>query len=131
MSGIYLVARDAMLTGQLNTLTDALTLQLVGTGFTYNEADVDLTAIGGRVGTAMPVSVTEVQNGEVHCEDVLFVSVTDGTAITGILTYLAGVDDASSTPIGFTDLRADGVPLALTATGGDLNFTFVDYLLKI
>lgn len=129
MSGIYLVARNAMLTGQLNVLGDSLMLQLVGSDFTFDATESDLSVIGGRVGTPMPVTVIDVIGGEVQCEDVLFVSVPDGTAIAGLLTYRTGVD--ADMPIGFTDRRADGVPLATIGTGGDLNFAFVDYLLKI
>ena len=132
MSGIYFVARNAMLIGQLDVVTEPIMLQLVGFPFTYNETDTDLSVISGRIGTAMPVTVTEVTAGEVRCEDVLFPSVPDGSTAIGLLTYRAGVDDAGSMVIGFADRRADGVPLApLAGTGGDLNFTFVDYLLKI
>lgn len=132
MSGIYVTARNAMLIGQLDVVTDALMAQLVGAPFVYSENDTDLTAISGRIGTPMPVSITEVTNGEAHCAPVLFPSVPDGVSVSGVLTYRAGVDDAGSMLIGFADRRADAVPLnPLPGTGGDLLFDFVDYLLKI
>lgn len=132
MSGIYVTARNAMLIGQLDVVTDALMAQLVGAPFAFNENNTDLTAVSGRIGSPMPVSITTVTNGEAHCEPVLFPSVPDGATVSGVLTYRAGVDDAGSMLIGFADRRADAVPVnPLAGTGGDLVFEFVDYLLKI
>lgn len=128
MSGIYASARSALWQGGIDVMSDPVRAILVGPGYTYDEADTVLADLTDVIGTGVIVTIDAVTAGEVTCDPVTFVAVPDAAVIAGIVTYIEGTNDL----IGYADRRADSVPLNPTAaTGGDITFTFVDYLLKI
>lgn len=128
MSTVYRAARSALLLGQIDVTNDVLMMQMVGPGYVLNDAHDDIGDVTDKVGAAVTVNITGVVDGEAGCDPVTFVAVPDGSTIAGLVTYV----NASGLLVGFTDRRADSVPLnPLAGTGGDLTFNFVDYLLKI
>jgi len=128
MSGIYLAARSALWQGELDVATGPVGLALVGPGYVFDPDHSTTGDLTDVVGTA-PVTITNIIDGEVHCDPVTFVNVADTTTVAGLVTF---INDPGQGLIGFADRRADSVPLnPLTGNGGDLTFTFVDYLLKI
>lgn len=128
MSGIYRAARTALWEGQLDVVTGPVGLALVGPGYTYDPdhtTTADLTAV---IATA-PVTITNIVDGEVQCDPVTFVAIAETATVAGLVTF---INDGGQGLIGFVDRRADSVPVNPTAgSGGDMTFTFVDYLLKI
>ena len=128
MSGIYASARSALWLGDIDIMSAAVRAIMVGPGYVYDDTDTVLDDVSNVIGTGVIVTITAVTDGEVTCEPVTFVAVPDGTVVAAIVTYIEGTE----TLIGYADRRADSVPLNPTAgTGGDMTFTFVDYLLKI
>jgi hypothetical protein len=128
---VYPTARTALLAGDLDMDADPLALVLVGPPFAFDPADAWLSDITGTIGVAQTVTVTDVTDAQVHCASVTFPAVADGAHVTGVVLFRGGVDPASSLLIGCVDRRADSVPLSLMGNGGDLTFTFPDYLLTI
>jgi hypothetical protein len=128
MRVIYPSAKEALLRGQIDLMTDTIKAQLVG-AYTYNPTHVDTDDLTGLVGTALIVSVTDVANGVALCGDLVFDNLT-GPAVTGIAFYHEVDVDTPGTLVSFTDQRGDTTPLAVTPNGGDVTFTF-DFLLKI
>jgi hypothetical protein len=118
---VYPIAKHDFLTGAINMLTDTVKVALVTD--TYDPADTvlaDLTTVATAI-----VSVTEVTtDGRVLCNDVTFVNVT-GATVVGAVTFVDG-----GPLIGFTDQRADTVPLSFTPNGGDVTLSY-NYLVKL
>jgi hypothetical protein len=129
---IYPSARTALLTGQINMLTDTVMLVPLDSTYTYDETDRHLNDVTTTpVATAQIVSVIDVTDGEVHVQPITFPGVADGTTITGLVAYIDAGTPAVSPLLGFTNRRGDTVTLSVPGTGGDITFTFDDYLLKI
>jgi hypothetical protein len=128
VSGIYRSARSALWQGQIDMTAMPVAMALVGPGYVFDDTDTTMGDVTDIITTA-GVTVTGVVNGEVLCNPVTFTAVADGTTIAGLVTFIDSGDQAL---VGFADRRADSVPLnPLPGTGGDVTFTFVDYLLKI
>lgn len=124
---VYPVARSALLRGDVDLEANPLTLTPVGPVFTYDAADAVLADIAGTVGPAVAVTITGIANGEVTADPVLFATVADGVSVRGLVLAVV----ATSMLVAHIDRRADAVPLTALGNGGDITFTFPDYLVKI
>ena len=124
---VYPVARSALLRGDVDLEANPLTLTPVGPVFTYDAGHVVLADIAGTVGPAVAVTITGITNGEVTADPVLFTAVADGVSVRGLVLAVV----ATSMLVAHIDRRADAVPLTALGNGGDITFTFPDYLVKI
>lgn len=123
MRVIYPAGKDALLRGQIDLMVDSIKAQLVG-AYTYNDADADATDLTGLVGPAIPVSVTDVNNGTALCADLVFNNLS-GAPVTGIVFY-----KDMEMLLAYTNQRADTTPINVTPTGVDVAFSF-DFLIRI
>lgn len=124
---VYPVARSALLRGDVDLETEPVALTLVGAAFVYDPGDAALTDIGGTIGTAVAVTITGINNGEVTASPVTYTAVADGVSVRGLVLAVV----SSAMLVAFIDRRADAVPLTALGNGGDITFTFPDYLVKI
>jgi 2-phospho-L-lactate guanylyltransferase (CobY/MobA/RfbA family) len=124
---VYPVARSALLRGDIDLEADAVALTLVGAAFVYDPTDAVLTDVAGTIGTAVTVSVTGINNGEVTADPVTFTAVADGTSVRGLVLAVV----SSAMLVAHIDRRADAVPLTALGNGNAITFTFPDYLVKI
>lgn len=124
---VYPVARSALLRGDIDLETDPVALTLVGAAFVYDPGDAALADIAGTIGTAVAVTITGITNGEVTADPVTYSSVADGVSVRGLVLVVV----ATSMLVAHIDRRADAVPLTALGNGGDMTFTFPDYLVKI
>lgn len=127
---VYPVARNALLRGDVDMLTDTISCVITGPAFVYDPNDAFLSDTVGTLVIPVPVAITDIVAGEVKADPVTFASVGDGVEVTGILTFQTGPAPESSLLLCWADRRADAVPLDIIGNGGDLTFQF-DYLLKI
>ena len=121
MRAVYPIAKHDFLTGAINMLTDTIKVALVTDAYDANDTVLaDLATVATSI-----VSVTEVtDDGRVLCDDITFVNVT-GATVVGAVTYVE-----AGPLIGFTDQRADTVPISFTPNGGDVTLSY-NYLLKL
>lgn len=124
---VYPVARTALLRGEIDLETDPLSLIMISPAFAYDPLDGVLADIAGTIGTAATVTITGITNGEVTCDPVTYTAVADGVSVRGLVLAVV----STSMLVAHIDRRADAVPLTALGNGGDITFTFPDYLVKI
>lgn len=115
-SAIYPKAKEAMLKGEINLLTDTIVAYLVDTAdYTYSsthEVLTDLT-VAGRVSNVTISSGKSVTNGLFDADNVVFSSVS-GDGSEAIVIY----DSTSDNLISYHD------GLSVTPNGNDINLNF-------
>jgi len=118
---VYPIAKHDLLAGAINMLTDTVKCALVADD--YNPADLSIADV--TVVATTNVSVTDItDDGQVLCNDITFASVS-GSPVTGVVTYIDG-----GPLVGYTNQRADTVPIDITPNGGDITLSF-PYLVKL
>jgi hypothetical protein len=129
---IYPAARSRLWHGDLDVMADPLAALLVGESFVADPVDVFVSdlAVDAVIGLPVPIVVIDVIDGAVLAEPITFPLVDD--TFSGVVVCQWSGDAITSMLIGAADRRADAVPIHPTpGNGGDVTFTFVDYLLKI
>jgi hypothetical protein len=124
---IYPAAKEALLRGQFDLVTDTIKAQLVG-AYTYAADDAITTDLAGTVGSPVIVSVTSVTDGVALCADVIYNNLS-GADVTGIVFYQDNTPDPGVL-ISYTNQRTDTTPVHVVPNGGDVTFTF-DFMIKI
>lgn len=129
MSAWYVAARQALLVGEIDFLTDTFQMIAATPDYVFNANDT-MATIETHIGVGpVAVTVAGITGTTVHIDPVTYPGVADGLVLGALVAYK---DDAGTkTPVAYIDRRGDTVPInPLTGDGGSITFQF-DYLVKI
>lgn len=130
MSAVYPAGKDGFLRGQVDLLVDTIKVVLLG-DYTYDPADAVLSDLTATIGSAVQVAVASVADGIAIANDITFASVAAGATVRGLAVYRDAGTAESSLLLAHLDRRADSTPIAIVTNGGDISFTFTNYLVKL
>jgi hypothetical protein len=130
MSAVYPSAKDAFLRGQIDLLVDTIKVIMLGDS-PYDPTDAFVSDLTETIGSAIQVAVASVANGIAIANDITFTSVAAGAIVKGLAVYRDAGTAESSGLIAHLDRRADSTPIAIETNGGDISFTFTNYLVRL
>lgn len=120
-NALYPSAKELLLTGGLNWMSDDIRIALVrGYNFTLTHDYLnDVTGSGGEiVATSGALTGKSVTLGVVDADDVTLGSVPSGAACSAVIVYKEGANNASRALIAFFDT---GIGLPVTPNGLDVD----------
>jgi hypothetical protein len=130
MSAVYPSTKDLLLRGDIDFLVDTFMLQMVG-NYVYDATDTVASDVTAKIDAAVQVSVASVSGGMAIANDVTFSAVSSGLTVTGLVVYRDAVDLTSADLIAYINRRSDSTPVRIPTSGGDITFTFTNYLIKL
>lgn len=117
---LYDSARDARWTGYDVTGADALSIQLVGAGYTFDAAHQFADDLTDELGDVIALASVSVSDGQVLADDPVVTGLSNGDVIKGVVVYNDTGTPATSPLLGFIDKRADTTPISFTSDGSNL-----------
>lgn len=129
-NALYTKAKEKILQGQINFLTDTIKVALVKNDYLQSlTTDEFLTSVSASVlGTAQTLATKSVTGGAFDAEDISFTAVAAGSTSEGVVIYKDTGVDATSSLIAYID-TITGFPLA--TNGGDVNIQWDNGTFKI
>lgn len=128
---LYIAAKNAFLTGQMDWTSDTIKVSLVR-GYTLNQGHTmlaDITSSGGTiVATSAALSSTTATGGVADADDTTFELVPAGPACDTLIIFKDTGDPSTSPLIAYID---SGGNLPITPNGGDITVTWDDGAAKI
>lgn len=128
MSAVYPIARMAAISA-LTAGGSAGTVKavMVGAAYVYDDAHFTIADITDIQDTAVTVALAAIVEPALQLDgDLTFSGVPAGPSIRGLVFYID-----SGPLLCHVDRRADTIPIDLAPNGGDIVFTFVDYLFRL
>ena len=124
MSAIYPKAKEQFLLGALNLASATVSAALIKTTYTYNAADVNVTAaLAQQAGSSVVLSTQSVSaDGIFDAADITFTAVAAGSTVNAVLIY------SGTTPIAYID---SGVGFPFATSGADVTVSFSNSADKI
>lgn len=115
---VYPEGKDALLTGEIDLLSDAIKVALLTDAYTYNAAHNFHDDLTGIVATSAALGSKTVSAGVFDAADVTFTALTGSEVERWVLFKDTGTSGTSPL-IAFFDTKAGATPISFTPSGVD------------
>jgi len=129
MSALYPLFKEALLTAQINMMTDVIKVQAVSAAYVYSAAHQYLSSVpaGARIGSAVTLASKSISGGAFDAADAT-IPAPSGDPITALVLYREGANDGASNLIAYLNGYSR---FPVSPIGIDLPIVWNDDLYKI